>query len=359
MISAPIPGSDEERIASLRRMNVLSTAREQDIDRITRCVQKYFKVEIVLVTLVDRNRQWFKSKCGLDISETSRDISFCGHAIMEDAMLLIEDTLRDERFFDNPLVTGAPHIRFYAGQPLVNREGHRYGTLCVISKNLRTFSVEDVDVLEDFAGIVQTVMDNRTLSEAQESLLTALEDAKRDKLLDPLTGLWNKRGMEELFERELSRAVRESEPIAVGLISVNDLDVINEKYGHDAVSATLKISADTLVKWARPYDIVSRFGQDEFLFVAPNVTPVMIPTLGWKLLKSFRMSASFEFNGVTIEFTVSAGFTGSPPRADTNGLLNAMLERAREALALANQNGKDRYEVFGVSDSFSWDAPIY
>src|SRR5262249_30433150 len=116
MLSAPIPDNDDARLSALRAMTLLSTPREPDLDRLTRLASKLFDAEIALITLVDRDRQWFKSRVGLDLSETPRDISFCAHAITGHDTFVVPDLRDDPRFFDNPLVTGAPMVRFYAGE---------------------------------------------------------------------------------------------------------------------------------------------------------------------------------------------------------------------------------------------------
>jgi GAF domain-containing protein len=127
------PANEEQRLASLQRMQLLDTPDEEAFDRITRIAQHLFAVPIALVSLVDLNRQWFKSCVGLPVRETPRDVSFCGHAILGNDLFIIENAPADERFADNPLVTGGPNIRFYAGRPLRNAEGYNIGTLCITS----------------------------------------------------------------------------------------------------------------------------------------------------------------------------------------------------------------------------------
>src|SRR4051812_22692150 len=118
MIAAPIPVDDAERLEALRSLDLLDTAPEERFDRITRVLSMVMNVPMAYISLVDSDRQWFKSSCGLNSSQTPRDISFCGHAILADEPMVIPDTAADERFCDNPLVTGDPYVRFYAGYPL-------------------------------------------------------------------------------------------------------------------------------------------------------------------------------------------------------------------------------------------------
>jgi len=121
------PDNESSRLDTLHALNILDTSHEERFDRLTRLAKRVLGVPIALVSLVDTNRQWFKSKQGLEATETPRDISFCGHAILGDEILVIEDATRDERFHDNPLVTGEPGIRFYAGYPLEEADELMHG----------------------------------------------------------------------------------------------------------------------------------------------------------------------------------------------------------------------------------------
>jgi diguanylate cyclase (GGDEF)-like protein/PAS domain S-box-containing protein len=134
---------------------VLDTAAEERFDRITRLTCRLLGTPIALVSLVDDDRQWFKSRQGLAATETPRDISFCGHAIAHPTTMIVSDALEDERFFDNPLVTGAPSIRFYAGRPISSPGGHRVGTLCAIDRKPRQLSPEELQSLDDLACLVE------------------------------------------------------------------------------------------------------------------------------------------------------------------------------------------------------------
>ncbi len=155
MQAAAFPDDEAERVAMLHSLCVLDSAPVEELDRITRLVMRYFNVPMALVSLIDQERQWFKSKQGLAATETPREISFCGHAILALDTFIVPDALQDPRFADNPLVLGAPFIRFYAGQPIRSRSGYALGTLCVIDVQPREFSAEDIAVLNDFARMVE------------------------------------------------------------------------------------------------------------------------------------------------------------------------------------------------------------
>jgi GAF domain-containing protein len=148
MKPAPIPADEIDRLKALRDLMLLDTSAEERYDRLARFAAEQLDVPIALLTLVDGQRQWFKSRVGLEVAETARDISFCGHAIMNSAILVIEDASTDARFSDNPLVAGEPHIRFYAGAPLSAPSGHRIGTLCVVDTVPRKLGAIELSILD-------------------------------------------------------------------------------------------------------------------------------------------------------------------------------------------------------------------
>ncbi len=155
MPAAPLPPHEAERLRTLRKLHLLDTPPEERFDRITRIAQRLFDVPIALVTFVDADRQWFKSRQGLDVKETPRDVSFCAHAIHGDELFIIPDASRDERFAGNPLVLGEPGIRFYAGAPLAAPDGRKVGTLCLIDRRPRELTSEQKTALRDLADLAQ------------------------------------------------------------------------------------------------------------------------------------------------------------------------------------------------------------
>jgi|APLak6261668527_1056067.scaffolds.fasta_scaffold00521_2 signal transduction histidine kinase len=152
MIEAPIPDDEQERLAALQELHILDTPAEERFDRITRTARDLFGVQIALISLVDARRQWFKSRTGLAAAETPRSVSFCGHAILDSNPMVVENAADDPRFAGNPLVTGQPGIRFYAGMPLRSIGGRRLGTLCLIDSSPRRFGPDEVRRLRDLAA---------------------------------------------------------------------------------------------------------------------------------------------------------------------------------------------------------------
>lgn len=242
-----IPQNEEVRLRALRSLNVLDTPSEQRFDRLTRLAKRMFNVPIALVSLVDENRQWFKSCIGLDVSETPRDISFCGHAILGNEIFIIPDTIKDERFSDNPLVLNKPYIRFYAGCPLRYLDGSMLGTLCIIDTKPRDLNEDDLEALKD-------------LSELAEHELMAVQLAT----LDELTMISNRRGFIKLAQHGLDICARHNIPASLVFLDLNEFKSINDTFGHAEGDAALIAFSDQIRNSFRDSDVYGRLGGDEF-----------------------------------------------------------------------------------------------
>jgi phosphoserine phosphatase RsbU/P len=198
MIAAPIPVDDTGRLADLHALGLLDTPSEERFDRITRLLTLVMRVPMAFISLVDADRQWFKSSCGLSTPETPRAVSFCGHAILSGQAMVVPDAAEDERFRDSPLVTGEPHIRFYAGHPLHGPGGHRVGSLCIADRRPRTLRGDELEVLGELArvverelGLVEAVHLQRDLIASQRHLGHELSQAAkyvRSLLPEPMDG---------------------------------------------------------------------------------------------------------------------------------------------------------------------------
>jgi GAF domain-containing protein len=161
MQAASLPANEAERLAALYALLILDTPPDQRFDKIVEFAASEFEVPIALLTLVDRERQWFKSKVGLAVCETGRDISFCGHAILAQDIMVVPDALEDPRFADNPLVTGEPGIRFYAGAPLTLPSGAALGTLCLIDRRPRTLDAMELGILSTLRDLAVLELSGR------------------------------------------------------------------------------------------------------------------------------------------------------------------------------------------------------
>ena len=249
-----MPLDETQRLAALRSIDILDTDAEERFDRLTRLAKRVFDVPIALVSLVDEDRQWFKSTVGLDACETPRDISFCGHAILGDGPFVIDDTLQDERFVDNPLVTGEPGIRFYAGMPLRHLNGAKMGTLCIIDRVPRRLEDADLAMLRDLADMA-------------ESELSAIHLAS----IDELTRISNRRGFVAMAQHCISLCARQRLPVSLVYFDLDKFKSINDRFGHDEGDQALIAFADLMRKTFRESDTFARIGGDEFVALLTNV----------------------------------------------------------------------------------------
>lgn len=207
---APMPIQEVARVAALQKYAILDTDPEQAFDDLTLLASYICRTPIALISLVDENRQWFKSKVGLDVSETSREVAFCSRAILQNDVFIVPDTLQDERFRDNPLVVSEPGIRFYAGAPLITDEGYALGTLCVIDRTPREISPDQKDALRALSRLVLAQLEfRRNLMLLKEALndRTKEEHQRQRELLEVQEKLFRVLGLRQQAEGRTIKAV--------------------------------------------------------------------------------------------------------------------------------------------------------
>ncbi|BDH45837.1 GGDEF domain-containing protein [Salmonella enterica subsp. enterica serovar Choleraesuis] len=241
------PLNEAQRLCSLRESGLLDVPPSERFDRLTRIAQRLFNLPIALVSLVDSDRLWFTASTGLDCREAPRDVSFCSHTILHNKPFIVNDALKDPRFFDNPWVLGENNVRFYAGCPLRLPDGAVAGAFCLVDNKPRDFSDEDVAALCDLAAIV-------------EDEFAALNIAT----IDELTQLFNRRGFFGLSNYALASAVRRAGDLSLGFIDLDDFKKINDNYGHEQGDHALVHMASMMRQTFRETDILARIGGDEF-----------------------------------------------------------------------------------------------
>lgn len=327
----PIPPDEPARLAALQGLDILDTAAEQAYDDLTLLASIICDTPIALITLVDEDRQWFKSRVGVIDTETPRDIAFCAHAINRPRELLeVPDTHQDRRFVHNPLVTGELGIRFYAGAPLVTDDGHALGTLCVIDAQPRSLSDRQRTAL---AALARQVVAQFKLREAVARLAHA-------SMTDGLTGAWNRRAFDQRLQEEWQRHERGEKPLGLMMLDVDHFKRFNDRHGHAAGDDTLvevvRLARSTL----RSIDFFARYGGEEFAIILPHADLSGLRQAAERIRSTIE-SAPWPHTPVT----VSIGAAATAPPAQACASADALIDRADRALYAAKHAGRNRVEV--------------
>ena len=336
-----LPANEKSRLQQLEALGLLYSPAEERFDRITQLAQKIFSVPVALVTLVSAQCVWLKSAQGLNTAESPRETSFCGHAVLGNDTFVVPDTLLNPDFSDNPAVMGEPYIRFYAGHPLFYG-GNVLGALCIIDRVPRHLTPPELETLRNLASWVENEFKVSGLSEAQVELISQLDEARRHALIDPLTQMWNRRGMEELLPREMGRAQRDQSPSALMMLDVDNFKEINSLHGHLAGDGALKEVAHRIRSSVRPQDTVIRYGGDEFLVFMGNCDAATVHSIAKRLLS--RVSTEpVQHNNTPFNMSLSIGVATlhtTAPGMD----IHQIIQTADSALYTAKEAGRGKAE---------------
>lgn len=290
-MNAGLPKNEQARLDALRRYEILDTQAEQAYDDITRLAAHIARVPIALISLVDEDRQWFKSRIGIAVTETPREVAFCAHAILNPCQpLIVPDAAADDRFATNPLVTDAPHIRFYVGEPLVTTDQHALGTLCVMDHAPRELTAEQLEALAALSRLVVNQLELRRhaaelrqataiqdialsqLQAYQKQLEAANARLEEKSLTDKLTGVANRAGFDQRLHEEIARSQRYGAVFSLLLLDVDRFKHYNDTHGHLAGDEALIAAARTMQAVCRPIDFIARYGGEEFAIILPTTS---------------------------------------------------------------------------------------
>ncbi len=251
----PLPDNEPRRLLALRAYEILDTGPELEFDALARVAAAALRMPIAVVAILDSDRLWFKSRVGLEVPELDRKVALCAHAIMQPrGTLVVADLAADPRFAANPLVCEAPHMRFYAGAPIVDPSGMALGTVAVLDTQPREFGPEQVDTLKDLATMAVTALLARR---------RAL-DLQRLALTDHLTGIANRAQFDKAVVAELSHSMRTGELFTVLSMDLDGFKEVNDRLGHAAGDEVLCEVARRLTVLVRQGDALARLGGDEF-----------------------------------------------------------------------------------------------
>jgi diguanylate cyclase (GGDEF)-like protein len=352
-IGFPIPENEDQRMRILADYNILDSLPEQAYDDFAKLASAICGTPIALITLLDDQRQWFKANVGLGVSETPRSQAFCAHAIMDPGeVMTVEDATLDQRFAANPLVTGDPGIRFYAGAPLVAPTGEALGTLCVIDREPRNLNETQREALQILSREIIVQLELRrsiaTLEQAvldQERYVELLQEYQRDiekvrvhlesqSVTDVLTGVKNRRSFDLTVEEEFMRAQSRLTTLSLLMIDVDNFKSFNDEFGHPAGDEVLRSLAHLLQSEMRNSDSLFRYGGEEFAIVLPETTLKGAFVLAERFRRAVQR-APWPKRAVTISVGVAATDSHTLSPRD-------LLQSADQALYSAKQTGRNR-----------------
>ncbi|MBV9557201.1 MAG: sensor domain-containing diguanylate cyclase [Pseudolabrys sp.] len=317
--------AEDKRLAKLAELDLLDSPSEASIDRISRIAQAALGVPLAGVSLIDGHRQWHKSRQGPLAKEGPKSDSFCNVAIKLGEPLVVEDATIDERFKDNPLVTGGPQIRAYAGAQLRTRDGYELGALCVIDTKPRQFAAPQIALLKDLADMVASEL-----------------EAQRQATTDSLTGAPSRRGFRGEAERAVALASRHRHPLSCVSFDLDHFKQINDSYGHAMGDHVLIETVKTCRERIRDTDILGRIGGEEFAIVLPHTDLLGAKRLAEEI-RSGLSSRMMTTQDVGLKVTASFGIATLEPDVTT---LDELLRRADAALYAAKQGGRNGCSVF-------------
>jgi len=315
-------GAEESaRLSALRSYCVLETGREARFDDLTCLASTICEAPVSLISLVDTNRLFFKSAHGMDVREVPYPDFFCGHAIRQRDIFVVPDANEDLRFANHPLVADSPRVRFYAGAPLITPQDYRLGTLCVIDFVPRQLQPKQLETLRILARQVMCQL---------ELNLQAMRD--------PLTGLYNRRQLEEGLHREVLRARRVGGSVGVMAIDVDHFKRVNDTLGHEVGDFALRGIADELSSCVREEDIACRAGGEEFVIILPGAGKTALRVRAEAVRRTIEQAQIPAGDGI-LKLTVSIGLATFPSYGDSG---QAVLRAADVALYKAKAAGRNR-----------------
>lgn len=313
------------RLAALAEYEILDTAPEKPFERIVQLVRTLLRVPMATVTFVDHDRQWFKARGGIDVSETERKVAVCDHTIRSAQPLMVPDLRADERFCDLPIIDEYPHIVSYLGVPLITPEGYALGALCAMDHKPHQFNALEIETLSEFAALVVDWLEMRRLSQT-----------------DFLTGAMMRRPFLNQLDKEIERHRKHGRPCALAVLDVDHFKRVNDTHGHAAGDEVLKAVASACLASLRGGDVFARLGGEEFALLLPE------SEAGEAMAAAERLRRTIEALSIPRhpDMQVTASF-GLAPYCSGYASAGEWLDAADRELYRAKETGRNRCAIIG------------
>ncbi|WP_273145914.1 sensor domain-containing diguanylate cyclase [Oceanicaulis alexandrii] len=324
------------RLAALYRYQVLDTGPERPFETVVSLIEDLLETPICAVNLLDADRQWFKARRGLDVCETARDIAFCNQTIKQAEPLIVPDAAADPRFAENSMVTGEPHIRAYAGVPLVSPDGYQIGTLCAIDTKPREFAEHEIKLLTKCAKLVVDELELRLQAGTDE-----------------LTGVMSRRYWMMMVQEEIQRAARNANLLSIAMFDIDKFKRINDTYGHAFGDLVIKSVVNACLEHVRAGSKLGRLGGEEFVLLFTECAldqAVVAAERCRRAIEDIRLTAP---NGDEVRVTASFGVA---PLFSYSLSSDDLIELADRALYRAKHAGRNRLEVGQVAANIYPDS---
>ena len=348
MLDRSFASTQTLQIAELHTLDIFYTPLEARFDRITRLARQAMRVQAAAITLLDRERQWFKSIEGWEVRELPRAKSLCLSTIDKGEPVIIEDLLKEPEYSQHPLVTSGPKFRFYAGFPLFDAAGTALGTFCVYDTKPRSISPGLVQSLRDAGESAQKELLTNELRDAQQKLVTKLGTARRQATLDELPRVWNRRGGIELLGEMLALSESERRGLAVCMIDLDRFKAINDDLGHQAGDQVLRKVTGLIIGCLRSDDVICRFGGDEFLLVLNDIRREELEAICERIRERVREFPIKTRKGPA-KMTVTIGAALRQPEQKHLGR-ETFIEVADSTLIQAKRAGRDSVRIIDCGD---------
>lgn len=319
------PAADRHRLAALDRYDVLDSGREEAFDRIARLIKLTLGVEVGIVSLMDAHRQWYKAVDGFSTTEVPLQSAFCKHLLADPTPIVVPDATLDERFRDNPYVTGDPHVRFYAGAPLTTGDGFHIGSVCAIDSAVRQFGPRETAILTELAHVAMNELELRRLAST-----------------DALTGVASRRAFKDEAGKFVALARRHRSALSCITLDLDHFKSINDTYGHAAGDQVLSAVSLLVPGQLRRTDLFGRLGGEEFAVLLPHTDQHRAYEAAEKLRLAIR-TLKIPGSHPPIAVSASFGVASLDPVGDD---IDSLLQKADEALYAAKRSGRNRSAIW-------------